>query len=665
MTPLTLVLASAAALIGSAALGLVLARFPRTATLVALVGAVAGCCIGLWGAFDALRTGIATQAGAPWSVPGGQLLVGIDPLSAFFLVPLNALGLAAAVYGRSYLAGRNGRSVAIPAAALNLLLAAMTGVLLARHVLLFLVAWEAMVLLSYALVTLDHHVHEVRRAGWVYLIASHVSALALVALFLGLANQSGGALDFAVIAGAHFVSPPVVAGLFALALVGFGTKAGVIGLHVWLPEAHAAAPSHVSALMSGVLIKLGLYGLLRVLLLLPAVSAAGPVLMSLGLAGAVTGIALALYQRDLKRALAYSSVENVGIALFGLGFGTWAANRGDLRLAAFGFTGALLHIWNHAAMKGLLFLGAGSVLHGTGTKDIERLGGLMRRMPWTGVSLLIGAIAIAGLPPLNGFTGEWLLYRGLAVAGLETGTGSSLAAVGGIAALALVGGLAVLCFVRIVGVVLLGQARSREARQAHESAPGMIGSLVGLAGLCIFIALAPGWFVSSMAPLVGQLAGANGATLAAPAAALAPIAACNVVLITAVAVVAALLARRVRAAATDDTWGCGYLSPSDRMQYTGRSFSELLAERLLPRPLRAELEVSKPDGLFPRSAAWSGEDVDPLTRDAYEPFLTSWGDRFRRLRWLQQGNVHAYLAYIVGITVLALSWAAAREWWTP
>ncbi len=666
MSPLALTLVSAALLIGSAALALALARFTRTATLVALGGALAGCGTGLGAAIEALRTGLVEEAAGRWLVPGGRLIVGLDPLSAFFLVPLYALGGIAALYGRTYLSDQGEgerRHLAVPAAALNLLLAAMSAVLLARHALLFLVSWEAMVLLSYVLVTFDHHVTEVRRAGWVYLIASHVSALALIALFVALGAQAGGALDFQALAGARLASPPVVAGLFALALVGFGTKAGVVGLHGWLPEAHAAAPSHVSALMSGALIKLGLYGLLRTLMLLPPLPAAGPVLMSLGLVGAVVGIALALYQRDLKRVLAYSSIENVGIVLLGLGFGCWAAARGDGRLASFGFAGALLHVWNHAAMKGLLFLAAGSVLHGAGAKDLEKLGGLMKRMPWTGATLTIGAIAIAGLPPLNGFTGEWLLYRGLAAAGIEAGTGSSLAAVGAIAGLALAGALAVLCFVRIVGITLLGEARAPLARDAHESATGMTAPLVLLAGLCLGIAVAPAWFLAPMAPLVGQLAGGDAAAAGTPATALAPLAACNVALLAAVAALAALLAARARAAARDDTWGCGYVAPTPRMQYTGRSFSELLAERLLPGSLRPRVTVSKPEGLFPRSAEWSSDSADPLTRDAYEPFLARWGDRFVRLRWLQQGNVHAYLAYIMGITVLALTWAAVREWW--
>ncbi|HSJ97625.1 MAG TPA: proton-conducting transporter membrane subunit [Myxococcota bacterium] len=322
MSPLGLALAGAGILAASAALSLVLARAGRIATGVALAGALAGCGAGLWAALAVLRSGLVLETATSWQVPGGALVLGVDPLSAFFLVPLFVLGGLAAVYGRQSLGGHARPTLQIgAAAALNLLIAAMAGVLLARHALLFLVAWETMTLLAYWLVTLDHQEAEVRRAGWAYLVASHVGVVALLALFLTLGRYAGGALDFASLEAASVSSRTASAALFALALVGFGIKAGVAGLHVWLPEAHGAAPSHVSALMSGALIKLGVYGLVRVVSMLPPSSAYGAVLMGLGLAGALLGITLAIDQRDLKRALAYSSIENVGIVLLGLGLG--------------------------------------------------------------------------------------------------------------------------------------------------------------------------------------------------------------------------------------------------------------------------------------------------------------------------------------------------------
>jgi len=664
MTPLGLALAGAGILAASAALSLVLARAGRIASAVAVAGALAGCGAGLWAALEVLRSGLVLETTASWQVPGGALVVGVDPLTAFFLVPLFVLGALAAVYGRQYLGGHARPAFqAGSAATLNLLVAAMAGVLLARHALLFLVAWEAMTLLAYWLVTLDHQEAEVRRAGWAYLVASHVGVMALLALFLTLGRHAGGALDFDSLQVGGVSSRTAAAGLFALALVGFGIKAGVVGLHVWLPEAHGAAPSHVSALMSGALIKLGVYGLLRVVSMLPPSSAYGAVLMGLGLAGALLGITLAIDQRDLKRALAYSSIENVGIVLLGLGLGLWAAARRDALLATLAFSGGLLHLWNHAAMKGSMFLAAGSVLHGAGSKDLEQLGGLARRMPVTGATMLFGSVAIAALPPLNGFVGEWLIYRGLATVGLRSEPGHSLAALAGIAVLALVGGLAALCFVRIAGIALLGQPRGEGARLAHESPLAMTIPPLLLAALCLAAALLPGALLSTMAPLVAGLAGADIALVAATASSLAPLVTCNAVLLGVLAIVGLLLSQRVRGAARDDTWGCGYAAPGPRMQYTARSFSEILVDRLLPRMLRSRAEARPPAGLFPAVASWSSQSTDPLTRGVYEPFFTRWADRFARLRWLQQGSLHLYLVYVVATVVIGLLWAGIRGWW--
>jgi formate hydrogenlyase subunit 3/multisubunit Na+/H+ antiporter MnhD subunit len=543
---------------------------------------------------------------------------------------------------------------------LNLLLAAMALVLVARHALLFLVAWEVMTLLAYLLVTLDHDAADVRRAGWAYLIASHVALVALLALFLTLGARAGDALDFQSVAAVWQAPGASAAGILLLALLGFGIKAGVVGLHVWLPEAHAAAPSHVSALMSGVLIKLGVYGMLRVALLVPPAAWFGATLAVLGAAGALLGIALALYQRDLKRVLAYSSVENVGVILIGLGLGLWARARGNPALAALAFGGGLLHVWNHTAMKGLMFLGAGSVLHGAGTKDLERLGGLLGRMPWTGRTMILGAVAIAALPPLNGFTSEWLLYRALADVGVHGASTPGLTAIGGAAVLALVGGLAALCFVRLVGVTLLGTARSAAAAHAHESPPAMTVPLVVLAAACLAAAPAAALLLSAQAPLLAQLGAPD---LRAAADALAPVVVVSTALLAAIALGIVLVAGRARrAAAVADTWGCGYAAPTARMQYTGAAFAELVSTRVLPRWVRARQRTRAPEGLFPGPATLASDTTDPLTRAVYEPLLVRLGASFARLRFLQQGNVHIYILYIVATAILALGWVAARDW---
>jgi formate hydrogenlyase subunit 3/multisubunit Na+/H+ antiporter MnhD subunit len=633
----TAVLAAAAALAATALAALAACRRPRLATGLAAAGAAIAGAVGAAAAARALASGVEVTRATAWQVPGGAFAVGLDPLSAFFLVPVFALGAASAWYGRAYLGARVG-----PAAALNLLVAAMVLVVVARHGLLFLVAWETMTLLAWLLVTVEHAAAEARRAGWVYLVASHVSMLALVALVVALGE------------GAR--SPA----LLVLALLGFGIKAGAAGAHVWLPEAHAAAPSHVSALMSGALVTMGIYGLLRVALLLAPGPGFATALMILGAAGALLGIALALVQRDLKRALAYSTVENMGIVLLALGLGLRARAAGDPTLAALALAGGLLHVWNHAAMKGLLFLAAGSVVHATGTRDLDRLGGLARRMPWTGGGFLLGAVAIAGLPPLAGFTGEWLIYGALARAALGAPPAVGLAAIGGAAVLALTGALALLAMVRLAGVAFLGAPRSPAAGAAHESPPAMIAPMVALAAACVAAPLAAPWLLDLLGPLLATL-GAD--RLAAAATTLPELALASAALLAVGAVVAAVV-RALRAPRVE-TWGCGYAAPTARMQTGATAFSELLAARVLPRWLAPRVTQLSPAGILPREARFATDAPDPLTRAIYEPALARAGDRFARLRILQQGRVHVYLVYVAATVVAGLGWVALRDWWRP
>jgi hydrogenase-4 component B len=658
VTLLHAVVAGATVLVATGFLALALVRLPRAAAALAVAGAVIGGALCFAAALLMLARGGSQEIAAPWAVPGGALVVGLDPLSAFFLVPLGFVGPICAVYGRRYLHGR-----VVPAAELNVLLAAMIAVLVARHALLFLVAWEGMTLLAYLLVTHEHGEAEVQRAGWIYLVASHAAVSALLALFLGLGARAGGELDFGALAAAAPPSIAVSVVLSCLALVGFGIKAGLVGLHVWLPEAHAAAPSHVSALMSGVVVKLGLYGLLRSVHILQPGAWLGVTLMILGVAGALYGIALAVQQRDLKRILAYSSVENLGVITIGLGLGHWARARGDGALAAVAFGGALLHLWNHAAMKALMFLGAGSVLHAAGTKDVERLGGILKVMPWTGRALAFGTVAIAALPPFNGFAGEWLLYQALARVGVEDGSPAALAALGGAAALALVGGLAALCFVRLAGAVLLGAPRSAEAGCAHESPLELTLPMAVLGAACLAGVLAAPALVRLQTTVLDELGVATTAEVASAARLLRPLVIASAALGATMLAAWLAIERWARGARRMETWGCGYAAPTARMQYTGRGFAELLGTRALPRWLRGPLRVRAPQGPFPAAASFAADATDPMTRALYQPFLARWGDRFARLRFLQQGKVHIYILYIVGTAIVVLAWMAVRDWW--
>lgn len=630
-------------------------RWPR----IAAVGAIAAAAIGIPAAAAVISDGTASELHIAWAAPITEVRLGIDPLSAFFAVPLLVLGASCAVYGAFYL--DPARRAGPPAALLNLLLAAMLLVVLARDAVVLLIAWEVMTLTSYLLVVHDHHEAAVRRAGWIYLIAGHLGVACLLALFV-LLGQRGAGFGFAELS-ARPAGGGVAVVAALLALVGFGTKAGIVPLHVWLPEAHAAAPSHVSALMSGVLIKLGLYGLLRTLEFLEPAAWWGPSLAVLGVVTALVGIALALYQRDLKRALAYSSIENVGVILLGLGVGLWAAYEHHPGLAALALCGGLLHLWNHAMMKGLMFLGAGSLLHATGTRDLERMGGLLPRMPRTGGMIVLGAVAIAGLPPLAGFTGEWLVYRGLIDGGLasNTGAGPVLWMLFAIAALAAVGVLAALCFVRIVGIALLGRARTAAAARAHESSAGMLVPMAVLAGGIVAMPFVAPWLVVWFSPVVGHAAHAAISTAAA-ADALAPIGWLSLALWAALA--GGLIAMRRLAARSrgDDTWGCGYAAPTPRMQYTSASFAETML-LLLPRALRARTAVRREPVPFPRAGALASDRGDPFTRSAYEPLFERLGKRFAQLRWVQQGATHLYVLYIVVTVVGVLAAVAIHDWW--
>jgi formate hydrogenlyase subunit 3/multisubunit Na+/H+ antiporter MnhD subunit len=664
---MTLLVVAVAILLVCAALTLLPHRQPVLCTTLGAIGAVVACGLAMVPALQVLLGAPSLSLQLPWRAPTEDILLGLDPLSAFFLVPLLALGALTAIYGRTYmLAYRAQRSLGPATASFSLLLAAMITVVVARSTVLFLVAWEAMTLSSYLLVTFEHGQAEVRRAGWVYLVAAHVGEACLIAMFLLLDHRASG-LGFAGFAAMPVPGAGLATIIFILAVVGFGIKAGFLPFHVWLPEAHAAAPSHVSALMSGVMIKVGLYGLLRITTFLPTASFWGPALLALGVAGALWGISLALYQRDMKRVLAYSSVENMGIITIGIGLAFWRASRGDFLLATLGACGALLHVWNHVVMKGLMFLAAGSVLHGSGTKDIEKLGGLMKRMPRTGAAMLVGAVAIAGLPPLNGFVSEWLIYLGLMGGSLPQTGGASIAALLGTGLLALIGGLAALCFVRLIGIVLLGEGRSPAARSAHESATGMTSILAVLVVLAAAMAIVPRVLVGLLAPVVKQVFGAEIADrVHLVQSSVGVLGTVNGAVWVAVGLAALLWLVFRRAPATavprPPTWDCGYAAATARMEYTGRSFSEFLSYRLLPRMLRPRATTKAPEGPFPGTSSFASRCSDPLTHGVYEPFFLRWADRFTRLRWIQQGALHIYLLYIFVVAVVALAWLSWSTW---
>jgi hydrogenase-4 component B len=520
-------------------------------------------------------------------------------------------------------------------------------VLLAANGLQFLIAWEVFTVASYFLVTLERRRADVRAAGWLYLGASHVATLCLFAFFAILAARTGS-WELGPVR-----DDPALAPLFWLALVAFGLKAGVFPLHIWLPSAHASAPSHVSALMSGVTIKLGIYGLVRFSGWLPVPPAAGWIVAFLGVVSGVLGVAFALGQHDLKRLLAYHSVENIGIILIGFGFALIAVQHGHAAWGQLALAGGLLHVWNHGLFKALLFFGAGAVLHATGTREMSQLGGLWSRMPWTAGLFALGAAAISGLPPLNGFVSEWLVYLGLFDA-LPAQGYPALGAVFAAVLLGLTGALALACFIKVCGVVFLGAPRSPAAARSHECGLLMRGPMIGLAAACVVIGLAPTVFwpaLTRAAATWNPVWPASGAP-----AALATLGGVHAALAVAAILGAVLLGsvtrrNHVRRALT---WDCGYAAPTARMQYTAGSFAGIITE-WFGWVLRPQRHAHRPTEAFAAHARLDQHTPETVLEHVIQPAGSIVMRVATAARRLQHGRVQAYVAYlVVGIAALAV-----------
>jgi hydrogenase-4 component B len=621
-----------------------------------IVGPLASMLGGAAGLIAALAGG-SWDAPLPWSVPMGSFHVAMDGLSAFFLCVISLICGVAGLYGGAYMARAAGRkNVGASWFFYLVLFASMAIVVAARNAVLFLVAWEAMSLSSFFLVLFDSERPGVLEAGWTYLVATHLGTAFLLAMFLLMG--SGDSLEFKALA----ESGGPAGAIFILAVVGFGTKAGLMPMHVWLPLAHPAAPSHVSAVMSGVMIKTGIYGLLRVLTLLPAPPEWwGWTLVAIGAGSGILGVLFALAQQDLKQLLAYSSVENVGIIAMGIGLGLLGRASGMEAMAALGFCGAILHVLNHSIFKSMLFLGAGSALHGAGGGRLDRLGGLFKRMGTTGTTFLVASAAICGLPPLNGFVGEFCIY--LASLWPLAGGAGAWPVWGGIVvalSMAIIGGLAVACFAKAFGIVFLGEPRSAEAAAAHESPRAMRFAMIFLAVLCVALGLAGPLAVAAARPITSLLLGAqgdNGAAAAGPLNALWWISG-SAVALTAVVAGLAILRRRLlahRHVAKAGTWDCGYAAPTARMQYTATSFASPIVGmfRYILRPAE---EVRPPQGILPREASARTRTDDIFAERLFRPIFMAVRWSASRLRWMQQGRNQLYVLYIALAAVALLAW---------
>jgi formate hydrogenlyase subunit 3/multisubunit Na+/H+ antiporter MnhD subunit len=657
-----------AALLGVAAVGVLTGRTSVGAALV-YGGSLLACLVGLGAAVWQLLSGApAATLSLPLGLPGMGANFRLDALAAFFLAVANLGGAAASLYAIGY-----GRHEQAPLRVLPFYpayLAGMNLVVLADDAFAFLVAWEFMSLTSWALVLANHRAPENARAGYIYLLMASFGTLTLLLAF-GVLAGAEGSYAFAAIRTHHPDVWPATLVLM-LALIGAGSKAGLVPLHVWLPLAHPAAPSHVSALMSGVMTKIAVYGFVRIAFDLLGEPAWWSSLIVLGVAGITTvlGVLYALMQHDLKRLLAYHTVENIGIIFIGLGLAL-AFRSSQMGLpAALAMTAALFHVFNHSVFKSLLFFGSGAVLTATGERNMEHLGGLIHRMPKTAVAFLIGCAAISALPPLNGFVSEWLTFQAILIGPAlpQWGLRFMIPTVG--ALLALSAALAAACFVKAYGVVFLGRPRTPQAEAAEEVDRFSLSAMFVLAALCFIAGVLPGLFIDMLAPVVRDLAGARMPVQTfLPWASIVPIAESRssynglliLLFLSISGTLAAMFIHRyaTRATRRSDIWDCGFPNPSAAAQYTSSSFA-MPIRRVFGATVfmvRERLDMPRPGET--RSGHFHVKVFDPAWRYVYGPMARGVMRSAVSLNALQFLTIRRYLTLVFATLVILLLVVAA------
>jgi len=640
-------------------LGLACARTPRVVTDALFpVGAMVALLLALTGAWAVVTA--PSSALLPAGLPDLPFHVRLDALSGFFLLLLGAVSFGISLFSTGYF---RDSKVALGTVCIeyHLFLASMAFVLIADDAYLFMTAWETMALSSYFLVTTEHHVEENRNAGFIYLLIAHLGAIAILLSF-GVLHGGRGDYTFDWLRGAE-LTPFWATTAFLLAFFGFGAKAGILPLHAWLPEAHPAAPSPVSALMSGVMLKTAIYGMVRVIYdLIGGIRWEwGLTVLIVGAATALFGILFALMQSDLKRLLAYSSIENIGIVLIGLGLSMVFFGSGHPVAGALGLIAALYHTINHAAVKSLLFLGAGSILHSTGTRNMNEMGGLSRRMPHVAGYFLVGTLAISALPPLNAFASEWLTFQtALQAPVLQSGVVRSLVPIAA-AVLALTGALTAMCFVKVYGITFLGQQRRPFSEPPHDAGPWERAGMLWLAIACVALGVLPVVVIDQLNVVVHALTRA-----ALPAEALqsgwlwlVPAAATQAsyspliffLVIAAVFALTFLAVRqfyhgRLRRAAA---WDCGYPEQTPRMEDSADGFGQPIRQIFEP-VFFVRGELPRPDDKRP---TFRQEIEDRHWRWVYAPVARFCEFLSRHFGKIQQGRISTYLLYSF-ITLIAL-----------
>ncbi len=629
----------------------------RVWTAVGVVGvvAVAVCAA----AIGVLVDGAPLMLWQGASMAFGREMITMDRLSALFSIIISLAAVATTIYSRGYLAHyleeKSPTHFSVHYTALVALYVSMIGVVTAAGGFCFLFCWEAMTIASFLLIIFDADKQKTVRAALSYLVMMHIGFAALLAGFALLYARTGSA-TFAALGDYFGGYAPLP--LFALFVVGFGMKAGMFPMHTWLPEAHPAAPSHVSSIMSGVMIKTGIYGIIRVAFALPiafegaaVMLPAGAILLALGVITGLWGIILAAFQNDIKRLLAYSSMENIGIILIGIGAALIGKSNGNDILALCGMTGALLHTMNHSFFKSMLFFGAGNIYAATHSTSCDTFGGLAKSMPVTAILFLLATVAICALPPLNGFVSEFTIYLGL-LDGISSG-GEVLSSAFGLIGLSLIGGLAVLTFSKLFGTVFLGSPRTHEVVEAQEADTFSLGACAIPAAGILFVGLCPipvfkviAKIAAPFVPLSERgLEWINDHALGG---------AMQGVMLTAwllVVIIVALYllkrrAQRNREVRTGATWGCGFTQPTPQMQYTGESFSEGLqsiASSLTKDTGKGEA-VDKNE-IFPSAHEFEVKHRDKVSRLMNEWWAALLGQINRRVMRLRTGNISRYVSY--------------------
>ncbi len=641
----------------------------RACTIASFGSSAVASILGIAGALGVILSGPLKLA-LPILIPLTDMSLYIDGLSAFFIIVISLAALAVSIYSFGYTREYYGiKSIGLLGFLYNIFILSMLLVVSANNAILFLIVWEMMSLASYFLVTYEHENKDSRRAGYIYILMTHAGTGFIILSFLILGSAGGGfGFDSFRTAGAAML-PWMKDAAFLLALIGFGTKAGIVPLHIWLPYAHPAAPSNVSALMSGVMIKTAIYGLIRVTFdfLGADVFWWGMLILIIASISALLGVMYALMEHDMKRLLAFHSVENIGIILIGVGMSAIFMSAGMPKLAAFCLIAGLYHLINHAVFKALLFMGAGSIIYSTHTRNIEEMGGLLKRMPWTGAFFLIGSISISALPPFNGFVSEWLTFQSQLLGVNLTDNIAKIIILFSGAALALTGALAAACFVKAFGISFLALPRSSHAEHAKEVPGSMLFGMGILALLCIVLGVFPTYVIPFLDTVISPIVGASitkdmtfDMSIATFGSLSGSISTTWMILILFVLlpfpfIFAFLMGGRTRTAKYE-TWGCGQPVSTARNEYTATAFSKPIRMWFgnIYRPRREIQTTYAVSPYFKESFSFHSEIEPVFEKYLYGPVTWLVVTVSRILRVIQTGSIQLYLLYILITLVIAL-----------